>query len=101
MYKKHPDWDMVISPQRGWMELNIDEIWNYRDLLWLFVKRDLQHFINKQFLALCGFSSSLLITTIVFSVIFNKVAKISTDEFRLTCLLYVRYYSMELFFKLP
>ena len=78
--KKHPEWDTIISPQRGWMELNIEEIWNYRDLLLLFVKRDFTTFYKQTILGPLWFFIQPLITTIVFSIIFNKVAKISTDE---------------------
>ncbi len=80
MYKQNPEWDTVITPQRGWMELNIDEIWDYRDLLWLFVKRDFTTFYKQTILGPLWFFIQPIITTIVFSVIFNKVAKISTDE---------------------
>ena len=80
MYKQHPEWDMVITPQRGWMELNIGEVWNYRDLLWLFVKRDFTTFYKQTVLGPLWFFIQPIITTIVFSVIFNKVAKISTEE---------------------
>ena len=80
MYKQNPEWDTVITPQRGWMELNIDEIWNYRDLLWLFVKRDFTTFYKQTILGPLWFFIQPIITTIVFSVIFNKVGKISTDE---------------------
>tara|TARA_B100001113_G_C21095138_1_gene616227 strand:+ start:1048 stop:1851 length:804 start_codon:yes stop_codon:yes gene_type:complete len=62
------------------MELNIDEIWDYRDLLWLFVKRDFTTFYKQTILGPLWFFIQPIITTIVFSVIFNKVAKISTDE---------------------
>ena len=33
-------WDLIIEPQQGLLDVNFKEIWNYRDLLFLFVKRD-------------------------------------------------------------
>ncbi len=33
-------WDMIIQPQRGWWELKLRELWRYRDLAMLFVRRD-------------------------------------------------------------
>ena len=75
-----PEWVRVISPQKGWIELNIDEILNYRNLLWLFVKRDFTTFYKQTIFGPMWFFIQPIITTIVFSVIFNKVAKISTDD---------------------
>jgi lipopolysaccharide transport system permease protein len=33
-------WDLEIKPKGHWLDLNLKEIWRYRDLLFLFVKRD-------------------------------------------------------------
>ena len=80
MSRKYNNWDMVITPHRGWFDLNIDEIWSYRDLLWLFVKRDFTTFYKQTILGPLWFFIQPLISTIVFSIIFNRVAKIPTDE---------------------
>ena len=80
MIEKEPEWEMVITPQKRWIELNIDEILNYRDLLWLFVKRDFTTFYKQTVLGPLWFFIQPMLTTFVFSVIFNKVAKISTEE---------------------
>jgi lipopolysaccharide transport system permease protein len=34
------EWDLVIEPQSSLFELNLKDVWRYRDLLWLLVKRD-------------------------------------------------------------
>ena len=80
MIEKEPEWERVITPQKRWIELNIDEILNYVDLLWLFVKRDFTTFYKQTILGPLWFFIQPMITTIVYSVIFNKVAKISTEE---------------------
>tara|TARA_Y100001935_G_scaffold248189_1_gene245060 strand:- start:249 stop:1106 length:858 start_codon:yes stop_codon:yes gene_type:complete len=80
MIEKEPKWERVITPQKRWIELNVDEILNYADLLWLFVKRDFTTFYKQTILGPLWFFIQPMITTIVYSVIFNKVAKISTEE---------------------
>ena len=71
---------MVITPNRGWFELHLDEIWQYRDLLWIFVKRDFTTFYKQTILGPLWFFIQPLISTIVFTVIFNRVAGLPTDE---------------------
>jgi lipopolysaccharide transport system permease protein len=73
------DWDLVIQPKSRWLELQLREVWRYRDLLLLFVKRDfiaqykqtilgpLWHFINPIF------------TTLTYTFVFGNIAKLSTD----------------------
>tara|TARA_B100000519_G_scaffold202801_1_gene222382 strand:- start:1436 stop:2266 length:831 start_codon:yes stop_codon:yes gene_type:complete len=70
---------LIITPNRGWFELNLDEIWRYRDLLWIFVKRDFTTFYKQTILGPLWFFIQPLISTIVFTIIFNRVAGISTD----------------------
>ena len=55
------------------------EIWSYRDLLWLLIKRDFTVFYKQTILGPLWFFIQPLLSTIVFSIIFNKVAGISTD----------------------
>jgi len=70
---------LIITPERGWFELHLDEIWQYRDLLWIFVKRDFTTFYKQTILGPLWFFIQPLISTIVFTIIFNRVAGISTD----------------------
>jgi lipopolysaccharide transport system permease protein len=70
---------LVITPNRGWFELHLDEIWRYRDLLWIFVKRDFTTFYKQTILGPIWFLIQPLISTIVFTIIFNRIAGISTD----------------------
>jgi len=79
--KKHiTNYSHKITAEKKWFDLNLREIWNYRDLLWLFVKRDVTTFYKQTILGPLWFLLQPLITTIVFSFIFNKIAKISTDQ---------------------
>ena len=79
--KKHiTNYSHKITAEKKWFDLNLREIWNYRDLLWLFVKRDVTTFYKQTILGPLWFLLQPLITTIVFSFIFNKIAKIPTDQ---------------------
>ncbi len=80
MRKSIQNWDLIITPKRGWFDLNINEIWAYKDLLWLFVKRDFTTFYKQTILGPLWFFIQPLISTIVFSIIFNRIAKIPTDQ---------------------
>ena len=79
MIQKTKEWDILITPERGWFELHLADIWRYRDLLWLFVKRDFTTFYKQTILGPLWFFIQPLISTLVFSIIFNRVAKIPTD----------------------
>ncbi len=72
-------WDTIITPNRGWFELHLNDIWEYRDLLWLFVKRDFTTFYKQTILGPIWFFIQPLLSTIVFTIIFNRIAGIPTD----------------------
>lgn len=80
MKKPITNYSHKITAEKKWFDLNLREIWNYRDLLWLFVKRDVTTFYKQTILGPLWFLLQPIITTIVFSFIFNKIAKISTDQ---------------------
>ena len=44
------NWDLVIKPKRGWFDLDLKDIWRYRDLIGLFVKRDFVVFYKQTIL---------------------------------------------------
>lgn len=72
-------WDSTISPKRPWFKFNIREIWQYRDLLMLFVRRDFVAGYKQTILGPLWFFIQPILTTITFTVIFGKVAQIPTD----------------------
>ena len=73
------DWDLTIEPQSSLFKLNLKDVWRYRDLLWLFVKRDFVSFYKQTILGPLWFFIQPLFTTIIFTFIFGKLAGISTD----------------------
>jgi lipopolysaccharide transport system permease protein len=73
-------WSLVIRPHGGWWELQLGDVWHYRDLLWMFVRRDFVAVYKQTILGPIWFFIQPLLTTIMFTVIFSGVAKISTDK---------------------
>jgi len=74
------DWDLVIEPKSGWSNIALGEIWRYRDLLRMFVRRDFVAEYKQTILGPLWFFIQPILTTIMFTVIFGRVAKIPTDE---------------------
>jgi lipopolysaccharide transport system permease protein len=75
----YSDWDNVIEPQSSIFDLKLRDVWNYRDLLWMFVKRDFVSFYKQTILGPLWFLIQPLITTIIFTFIFGNIAGLSTD----------------------
>jgi len=72
-------WTLIIKPKVSWFEIDLYDIWRYRDLLILLVKRDFISVYKQTILGPIWFVIQPLLTTIVFIVIFDKVAEIPTD----------------------
>ncbi len=73
------NWSLVIKPHTRWWDLHLEDVWRYRDLLWLFVRRDFVAGYKQTILGPLWFFIQPLLTTIMFTVIFTGVARISTD----------------------
>ena len=78
-YREQEKWDLVIQPRKQWFDLHLQDLWRYRDLIFLFVKRDFVTFYKQTAFGPLWYIIQPLFTTIVFTVIFGKVARISTD----------------------
>ena len=72
-------WDLTINPHSKWYDLRIKEIFKYKDLLFLFVKRDFVSIYKQTVLGPLWFFIQPIITAITFTIIFGNLAKISTD----------------------
>jgi len=72
-------WDIVIKPSSNAAGINFKELFNYTDLVFLFVSRDFVAQYKQTILGPFWYLIQPLLTTIVFTVIFGNVAKISTD----------------------
>ena len=73
------EWDIVIRPQRDWWDLRLGELWRCRDLIWLFVWRDFVAIYKQTILGPLWYIIQPILTTLVFTVIFGNIAKLSTD----------------------
>lgn len=73
------DWNLVIRGHASLFDLNFKDLWHYRDLLFLFVKRDFISFYKQTVLGPLWFFIQPLFTTLVFTFVFGNLAKISTD----------------------
>ena len=72
-------WDKVIRPRSGWFDVDLREIWRYRDLIALFVWRDFVAVYKQTILGPLWYLIQPLLTTLVFTVVFGHVAKLPTD----------------------
>lgn len=73
------NWDLVIEGKSSLFDLKLREVWHYRDLLLMFVKRDFVSFYKQTVLGPLWFFIQPLVTTIVFTFIFGNLAGLSTD----------------------
>ncbi len=73
------DWDLIIKGHSSLLEFKFKDLWDYRDLLVLFVKRDFVSFYKQTVLGPLWFFIQPIFTTIVFSFVFGNLAGISTD----------------------
>lgn len=72
-------WTQVIAPTRGLFQIPVREIWAFRDLLLLLVRRDFVALYKQTILGPLWFILQPLLMTVVFTIVFGNIAKISTD----------------------
>lgn len=72
-------WDTEITADNKLLSLNFKDVWHYRDLLLLLVRRDFVAFYKQTILGPLWFFVQPIITTITYTFIFNNLAGISTD----------------------
>jgi lipopolysaccharide transport system permease protein len=72
-------WSSVLTPEQPWFNIRWKELWRYRDLIALFVHRDITTTYKQTVLGPLWFVFQPLLTTVVFTIIFQKIAKIQTD----------------------
>ena len=72
-------WDLVIEGRSSLFDLKLQEIWSYRDLLLMFVRRDFVSFYKQTILGPLWFFIQPLFTTVIFTFVFGTLAALSTD----------------------
>ncbi len=76
---KQGEWDLTIRPQRSWWDLRLGQLWRYRDLIKLLVRRDFVSYYKQTILGPLWYLIQPIATTIIFTVIFGNIAKLPTD----------------------
>lgn len=72
-------WDLVIGPPKGWLDLHLRDLWRYRDLMGLFVRRDFVASYKQTILGPLWHLIQPLLTTLMFTVVFGRIAGLPTD----------------------
>jgi lipopolysaccharide transport system permease protein len=76
---ENENWDMVIEPQRSLLDLRLGELWRYKDLVMLFVRRDFVSVYKQTILGPLWYLVQPLLTTLTFTFIFGNIASLPTD----------------------
>lgn len=74
------NWDIEITPKNNLFDLQFKDLWHYRDLLLLLVRRDFVSFYKQTILGPIWFFLQPIITILIYDFIFSNLAKISTDD---------------------
>ena len=73
------EWTEIIQPHTRLLDLRLGDVWRYRDLVLMFVRRDFVANYKQTILGPLWFIIQPLLTTLTYYVIFGRVAKLSTD----------------------
>ena len=73
MFDKH------IKPTSSLFELNLKELWEYRDLIYMYIKRDIVTFYKQTIMGPLWFVIQPILTTVMFMFVFGNLAGLSTD----------------------
>lgn len=78
-YQHTEEWSEIIKPQTNLFDLNLKEVWRYRDLLTLLVRRDFVATYKQTILGPLWFFIQPILTTVMFVIVFGRIAGMSTD----------------------
>lgn len=73
------NWTSIILPNQKWYKIDFKEIWDYRDLISIFVKRDIISIYKQTILGPIWFLLGPLFTVFTYTFLFSEVAHLSTD----------------------
>ncbi|CAN5267659.1 ABC transporter permease [soil metagenome] len=73
------DWTLVIKPTTGWLDINLMDLYHYRDLLLMLIKRDFVAVYQQTILGPLWYFIQPILTTLTFTIVFGNIANISTD----------------------
>ena len=73
------EWSIVIKPKTGWLDINLKEISQYRNLILMLVKRNLSSQYKQTILGPLWYLIQPILTTVLFTIIFGRIANVSTE----------------------
>lgn len=77
--RKKAHWDTIIKPKTGWFDIDFKGLIQYRDLIWLLVKRNFTVLYRQTILGPAWVIIQPLLTTLIFTVVFGNIAGLPTD----------------------
>ncbi|AZA87207.1 ABC transporter permease [Chryseobacterium shandongense] len=80
MNEPQTKWTEIIEARHSLLDLKLKEVWNYKDLVYMFVKRDFISSFKQTILGPIWFFINPILTTITFLIVFGKIAGLSTDS---------------------
>mgnify|MGYP001477458703 CR=1 FL=1 len=89
MQENKDQWNLVITPRSGLLDLKLAEVWHYRDLIMLFVRRDFVAQFKQTILGPLWHLIQPILTTLMFLLVFGRIARISTDGVQPPLLFYL------------
>ena len=72
-------WNIIIKPKTGWFDLKLNEIWKYKDIIFMFLKRNFNSSYKQTILGPLWFLITPLLSSSMHTLVFGKIANISTD----------------------
>lgn len=79
MKEDKEDWSIIIKPETGIFSIDFRELWQYRDLLAIFIRRELLAVYKQTVLGPVWFFIQPLLTTMVYAVVYGGIANLGTD----------------------
>jgi len=73
------EWDIIIKPKNKLLDFKLKELYNYRDLLWLWVRREYVGAYKQTILGPLWHFISPIFSTLIYMLLYGKIAKLSTD----------------------
>lgn len=73
------NWTTIIRPRTGWADINFKELWQYRDLVFMFVKRNFVTLYKQTILGPLWILLNPFITTVIFTVVFGNIAGLAEE----------------------
>lgn len=79
MNEPQKKWTEIIEARHSLLDLKLKEVWNYKDLVYMFIKRDFISGFKQTILGPIWFFINPIFTTITFLIVFGKIARLPTD----------------------